>query len=590
MVTFASLPLFATQSFVIGRSMNQQQWMDAFLASRQLQEPDGRPLYAYRCRGKEYRLAQDFVRQMLAAERRGRFLLLEPIFCLFAAETWRLKHHGGPWKWQTIFDAIDLRMPDYQQRISLWVERGLAYWRRPLLKGLTGEREFLLSIVCEGGLPLGLLRQEGAKLTRYFRELLEEYHRQGAREVETLARKMALLWLPKSLNQPPVFELSARLIESIVALQQQIPVDADDPIAALNQRQPGQRDWRDQLPLSLEDQTVEALLGNLVRQAQALERKTASQIRWRRVLCQEGSRWWLEQGLELPERISVEDLRAWTGWSELPARLRLLATHQAVTETVALLSLVRADRYRCEELRRGGWHLTGMAAVAEVGLRLSDGQREQELEVTGGQALGSLPWVFVGRGAPVAPTWFAEGSARTRAESAWVLAGAEEQPQGEKGAVERLAELPELGRTLYQVRGVVDFRPPQQDICRIQCAAEADSAERFVLHGRTLPWALSEQPVYQGIPQVFLVPTEGRRVPIPSDQFGVATARRDGLSLAAGSRGGRRAHLGSPARSASGYGTPAPAARSAAGDDPDQLSHRLRLATGKGDLDQAGGG
>lgn len=494
--------------------MNQKQWLEAFLDRRRLKKPDGRPLFAYRCQEKEYRLAQDFLRQMLVAGRRSDFPLLEPIFCLFAAETWRREHQGGPWKWQTVFDPIDITMPDHQ-RISQWVYKGLDYWHRPLLRGPSGEREFLLSIVCEGGLPLRLLHQEGATLTRYFRELLEAYHLQRAQGAETLAHRLGLRWLPPSLHQPAVFELSARLIESIVELQRQV-TDAEDPITALDKCR---SDWRNQLPLSLEDQTVETLLGNLVRQAQALERNTATQIRWRRVLCQESGYWRLELRLDLPVAIPTDELRAWTGWTELPARLRVLVTRQASTEEVAMLSLARAGLYRCEWLRRYGWCLTGVAAIGEIGLRLSDGHREKVLDIVGGQEPGALPWVFIGRDAPVVPTWFAEGTARTRAPSAWVLASVADQAQGEQGTIECLAELPELERILYQVRGRVDFLSSQQDGCRIQCAAETDSAEQFLLHGQTLPWVVSEQPPYLGMPKLFLVPSEGRRVPIASNQL-----------------------------------------------------------------------
>ena len=65
-----------------------------------------------------------------------------------------------------------------------------------------------------------------------------------------------------------MFKLSGDLIQAIVQLQEQEQVtDAPDPIASLDQAQPG---WRDALPLPVADATVEVLLRNLVGQARTL--------------------------------------------------------------------------------------------------------------------------------------------------------------------------------------------------------------------------------------------------------------------------------------------------------------------------------
>src|SRR4051812_23916235 len=44
---------------------NLGEWLDAFLASRNLQEPDGRPLYAYRCTRGELQFLAALLRQTL---------------------------------------------------------------------------------------------------------------------------------------------------------------------------------------------------------------------------------------------------------------------------------------------------------------------------------------------------------------------------------------------------------------------------------------------------------------------------------------------------------------------------------------------
>jgi hypothetical protein len=58
------------------------------------------------------------------------------MFCLFAAETWRRKHDGGPWKWETVFNEINEMTLNYSQ-IYDWLQNGLAYWERTILQSLT---------------------------------------------------------------------------------------------------------------------------------------------------------------------------------------------------------------------------------------------------------------------------------------------------------------------------------------------------------------------------------------------------------------------------------------------------------------------
>ena len=198
-------------------------------------EPDGRALYAYKCRDEEYEQLKEMVVEQIHEELsgRGRFHFAAK-FCLYAAETFRRRHEGGPWTWETIFSDIADTTPDYP-RVYEWVLQGLRWWRRPLLKSHNGDREFLLTLGCEGGLPLRLLRKENAHLNRYFRELLSAYHRErhapGCNATD-VARQVAVHYLPTSLRHDVVFNLSGDLIQSIVQLQTRV-ADAADPIASL---------------------------------------------------------------------------------------------------------------------------------------------------------------------------------------------------------------------------------------------------------------------------------------------------------------------------------------------------------------------
>ncbi len=363
-------------------------------------EPDGRALYAYKCRDEEYEQLKEMVVEQIHEELsgRGRFHFAAK-FCLYAAETFRRRHEGGPWAWETIFSDIADTTPDYP-RVYEWVLQGLRWWRRPLLKSHNGDREFLLTLACEGGLPLRLLRKENAHLNRYFRELLSAYHRErhapGCNATD-VARQVAVHYLPTSLRHDVVFNLSGDLIQSIVQLQTRV-ADAADPIASLDRTQPG---WRAALPLPVEDATVEALLRNLVGQARNLAQTERQRWRWRCYLVQRGGHWSIAQRLELPTTVTGTNLQAWSHWYDPPARLRVLLQTAEGIDAIALLTRLQGTgdqaTYRCEELGRGGVRLLGSAATAGARLLLSTGNEEVELPTLGGQELGPLPWVFAER-------------------------------------------------------------------------------------------------------------------------------------------------------------------------------------------------
>jgi hypothetical protein len=112
--------------------MNQTEWFYGLLDSRGLPKDsrglprsDGRPLFRYRLEPEELNRTEEFVRQMVSGVLVGRrYRDFEPLFCLYAAETFRREHTGGPWAWEAIFRPLGASVPD-QQRIAHWVQAGL---------------------------------------------------------------------------------------------------------------------------------------------------------------------------------------------------------------------------------------------------------------------------------------------------------------------------------------------------------------------------------------------------------------------------------------------------------------------------------
>jgi hypothetical protein len=427
------------------------------------------------------------------------------MFCEYAAETFRRRHEGGPWKWETVFAEIGHATPDHP-RICKWVSEGLRHFKRPLLRSRSKHREFLVTLACEGGLPLRLLHKESAHLSRYFRELLSAYHRKRhtpGGDAEELAAHIAARYLPASLRHDIVYTLSSALIQAIVTLQEGV-ADATDPIESLDRMQPN---WRDDLPLPVEDATVKTLLRNLLGQARNLALTERQRWRWRCALVRQGESWSIEQHLELPSTVTGASVQEWSGWDDPPVRLRVLLHTPEGIKAIALLTRLQGTgeqaTYRCEGLRRGGVRLLGNAATVGVRLLLSNGNEEVELPMLGGHALGPLPWVFVERGAHW--EWYGEGSVRSRDALVRVLALDEGRCIGVNGGCSPIGSAPELQRLLYAINGTVEWQHPGLGTCQIRCASQDASEERFLLDGKLLSAVLNLHPPFLGMPSLWAI-------------------------------------------------------------------------------------
>lgn len=484
-------------------------WFERFLFKRTRNfKPDFRPLYAYKTNDQEYIELKNFLSAVSECLQGKWPLSFEAWFCLFAAETWRRCHVGGPWRWDTVFAELGRETPDLNWLYKT-ITNGLEWWGRPLLRSPSGDREFLVTIACEGGLPLLLLKNENAHLHRYFRQLLTTYHRERkfSCDVRTLAHRLSPL-LPRALRQDIVFSLSGDLIQKVVALQERV-ADASDPIAALDQQD---ESWRNELPLPLENDTIEFLLRNLVDEARKLTVTERQRIRWRRLLVRKGDEWIVEQRIELPNTISGANLQQWTNKITLPPRLRLLLHTIDGLEQIALFTRLRGEGidalYRCEQLRGNAGRLSGSTMLAGVRLRLSDGTDEYCLPAQGNQEWGPLPWIFRAGEGSSESEFIGEGSMRCREDKVLVLPPSGGIFEG-TGSAESMGSVHSLQREVYQITGAVEWKHPELGMCCFRCASEEESSEIYHLAGRTLGGSMEENPPFLGMPALLAIGRDG---------------------------------------------------------------------------------
>jgi hypothetical protein len=491
-----------------------QAWLARFLfPCTRGTEPDGRAIYAYRCSDEKYEDLKNLIKKdiLLMLSPKGYSKYLPALFCLYAAETFRRKHSEGAWSWDTVFAPLNIDVPYPECNIDnwarIWVEQGLKIWKRRLLRHQAGKgnRAFLLTIACEGGLPLNLLHKQNTNLTQFFRSVLEQYHAQrfgGVDVAEQIANQRSFL-LPRSLRQEIVFRLTGELIARVTDLQQQAG-NTSDPILVLDRLDKG---WRKQLPLSLEDDAAKALLTGLVRQSGEIVKNTAARVLWRGCLQKSLHGWQVWKTLDFPERLSDEQLNSLLAnsvSSPIP-RLRIVLQTPEGSDTVAWLTLYRQHErtfYRREWLyRAGSVKLAGNRVGQSHKVLLSTTETSYLVSVHNDEAWGDLPWVFIGGETDGKWEWLTEGSATTKQAVALVAVTDDFSSVALNGG-ESLAIgfILSVGRTLYKVKGSVKFCSSVGGNYHICCQAEVDSDESYRLRGHMVSEALNERPIFRGLP------------------------------------------------------------------------------------------
>ena len=504
-----------------------EEWFAGFLLSHaRLSQPDQRPLYAYRCSEKKYNELLTLVRQeVLASYKTARFSRHFPtLFCLYAAETFRREHNDGIWTWETVFKPLTINVSWYSKLDGWareWVTQGLKHWKRPLIRHQAGQgnRAFLVTIACEGGLPLKLLHNQNTKLTQFFRSVLEQYHAQrfgGVDVAEQIASQCSPL-LSSSLRQEVVFRLAGELVAQVTKLQQQV-IEAADPVVALDSHIP---EWRKQLPLSLEDDAAKALLTGLVRQSGELVKNASTRVLWRGCLQETLQGWQVWKTLDFPERFSDEQmafLLAPTKSSSAP-RFRMVLQTPEGSDTVALLTLHQQHEhtfYRREWLHRvGKVKLDGNRVGQFHKILLSAAESSFSVSVHNDEPWGNLPWVFIGGETEGKWEWLTEGSAKTKREVALVAVTADFSPVAINGEVLEIGFLPSVKRTLYKVTGDAKFHLGKNDEYIIRCKAEVDSDESYRLYGDVVTEVLNDPSIFRGLPRV-MATTQTRQIYEPN--------------------------------------------------------------------------
>lgn len=474
--------------------------LKSILEARGVERPSGLSLFAYRITDREFAA----IRAALIDGLDSHSTEWAALFCLFGAEHIRRNYEGGPWKWEPTLDAIGYAsgfQPLYQR-----IERGLAFFGRPLQRSRSGERQFWLTLMCEGGIPVRVLKREGAPLTRFLRALLGEVERYPLLPMDHLAERIAKLYLKPSLQNEAFLDFAVYLTTAIRDLRSEIS-NKPRAIEELDARQPG---WRARIPMRMDDESAQLLLeGLLTRPREEVEGTTplaldtilvtgASPTLRRHVrpvaevpTGDVARMLALAEGRDVPSRMAVHLLRDENELANVGVLIRRSGAGYTFRATTSGVLVADPDRLTPVVLTQGS------ARVATV-------------SVPGSEALGEGVWVF----APVADDTarlVAVGSYRATIDRVIVAV-----PEGavltvKEGEERRVGTLHR--RALVELRGSAICRfEGQQSIIDTRHEARART---FRLEGKLRPSIFADRQVFEGWPDVVETLADGAERSVP---------------------------------------------------------------------------
>lgn len=415
-------------------------------------------------------------------------------------------------------------------KLQRMVTDGLSGWRLAVLPG-DRRTHYLVTLACEGGLPLQLVVREQANLRSFFHALLTEFQVHsvnGALARGITPRELAKrvdFHLPKSLRNDIVVGLSADLVEVIAHYAPKVR-GAPDPIVALDAQFP---EWRQQMPLDLADDIAKAFLRGLVEDATTIASQRGPKISWKRSIRlitrpsslddASAAVWDLVGRLELPSILQLTDLQSQFPAIEIAGKFDLLLSSGASSpaEPVAFGTTRAVEQTVALDKLRAATRLTRGASVAGERQLLFRGQRGLAAETdafSGARELSALPWIFVetAHSEPGLMDLIGEGSVRARAAEAFVVCPADftfDVGVGSSCAAYGVVEgLPD--RRVFCVVGSVGF----VDASGARCTVVVNSSEtaepvEYHVSGKRGYFGRELTPRFMGAPSLFSQSTTG---------------------------------------------------------------------------------
>lgn len=488
--------------------MTPTRWLHRFLDDRGLggNNPDGRPLYAYRCSTEEFEASKAILRALANVTFAGAPLLGTPqLYTLVCAEWWRRYFQGGSWSWKYIWNELEWPHDQYHATIEL-VRDGLFAWKRSLIT-TSYRREFLVSVATEGGIPINLLQCEGGSFRDYLRTVVSEYGLYGDSGLNALeAAEQYLSKLRENWRQPQIAQLAGQVAEAVWRLTAEMG-DRADTVDELNHSRP---EWIDQLPIVAEQKQAELLIRSLFEEAKKTAASRSSILKAQRMLQRDGDNWALRVRLVLPREIPVDQVTEMSRLTTatLPENLEMYRVSAGSRTLIARLAKF-GNSYLVHPLTSASGIVEQSASGEQEVALVNRGRMLGNLPVTGGSALDDrAPWCFVPTDLQLDDLRFAaHGGYRGPAKQLLVLSQAPPLPtEDPEREFERIALDPlRDSRDLWLIDREATIEETEGDRYLVLPGAKQREPHDYRVFGQRRYVPTTALPLYEALPTIQLV-------------------------------------------------------------------------------------
>lgn len=480
--------------------------LSQILAATELENPDGRPLYALPLDETLHRALERDLFFQLRRQRPSNSTA--PAFVLWAAERIRKHFPGGQLTWDFIFEGLRLET-NRAQAVDL-VQRGLRWWQRDIRRGAAGQHRYLYSLMAEGGLPEALLMQDGL-YRRVVKGLLADIEAEGLGipdEVTIHIATRRVADLPQTFQDEDIIHLLAEFAVALMRLRAEVP--ADVPVEVLDRWLDKHRpDWEKHLPLRLSREAADSLIRPALRTERARP-AAAGPLAWRALVRDGTSGTWRAVVRLAAEGALAKDLLP----EAAGLRLRFLPIGPAAGSGSGSLVYSATPQ-------EGGWELRRMGSRGEAVLPLAltiplilggyaDGRAQGEVDIAPAMPPADEDpsfWTAAETAAhDDAPSELRPaGVPRTRGQRLWMLTAADQVPAAGEEVSLGDPQNTDSG-TLWPVTGTGRIRVGERTWSVVTGTDEESPARVIIPQGQTLAdWRLagSGGHVFQGEPALW---------------------------------------------------------------------------------------
>ena len=497
------------------RTDNIKIWLELFLSKRNLSNPDGRPLFAYKTTKEEY---AELNRILQIAHEKSMSPAFAQAFLLYSSDWWRQNYNGGSWRWTPILEGIHKVNITTTHRQQL-VELGCVAWQLKV-KIETGKK-FIGLVAINGGLPMRLIEQAQGKLSQLLRTVLKTavLFDLSEERIYVQVDEAAKQYLPQSFQQQLILKLLTQIVYGTVQLRKILENKvAENLVDTLNLIRPN---WQHQFPIALDSSAANQLLNGLLQEATSISSSTfKTQYPFEVVRQLRFS----DQGIESIELrfemqakcnkqqfAKVLDTEVDLLYPTMQLLLRINQKNIPIGEAILTANEVRLKKFNVD--------IPSIYAKSSVELIVTRyGTTIAEIDIPGGDELDDeLPWIFEDK-TPTA-NLIRVGSAKIRDESAIVIVPAKATIYNENG-------LPELSNNHFFSNKKI-YRSPkgmtlivyQRNRYSVECQAVDFDNGLLFWTGNKLDQLSKPELIFKGFPVLRLRKDDNSTETIPSHEI-----------------------------------------------------------------------